>query len=104
MANETVICSYLVRAECEADFHDVLAQHWAVLSAKKYVTDDDRLILRSCDEPPTYVEIFTWVDGGAERAHGDVDLQQIWASMGPLLEERNGRPRWDFPHFLKIDS
>ena len=26
----------------------------------------------------------------------------IWEAMDPLLEEREGRPKWEFPHFARV--
>jgi hypothetical protein len=26
----------------------------------------------------------------------------IWEAMDPLLEERDGQPKWEFPHFVKV--
>jgi hypothetical protein len=27
----------------------------------------------------------------------------VWEAMDPLLEERDGRPKWEFPHFAPVD-
>jgi hypothetical protein len=48
------------------------------------------------------VEIFTWVEGGFGQAHEHPDVLAIWEPMDPLLEERDGRPRWEFPHFERV--
>jgi hypothetical protein len=48
-------------------------------------------------------EIFSWVDGGFARAHEHPDVLVLWERMDPLLEERNGRPKWEFPHYLPQD-
>jgi hypothetical protein len=102
MANQTVICTYRVRADAEEVFRRSLARHWQTLSELGFVTEEKPLVLRQIDEP-TYVEIFTWVEGGFERAHIHPDVLAIWEPMEPLLEDRNGRPRWEFPHFLPAD-
>jgi hypothetical protein len=98
MANETVICTYRVRADAENEFRALLRRHWSTLRDLGFVTDDATLILRAVDEP-TYVEIFTWVDGGFELAHEHPDVLAIWEPMDPLLEDRAGRPKWEFPHY-----
>jgi hypothetical protein len=59
------------------------------------------MVLRHLDEP-TYVEIFTWVAGGFEQAHEHPEVLAIWEPMDPLLEERNGLPKWDFPHYTPV--
>ncbi len=55
-------------------------------------------MLRHLNEP-TYVEIFTWVEGGFHQAHEHPDVLGIWEPMDQLLEVRDGRPKWEFPHY-----
>lgn len=102
MANETVICTYRVRASAEDDFSGLLRGHWTMLHDLGFVTDDRSQLLRSADEPPTYVEIFTWVEGGFQLASEHPDVLAIWERMDPLLEERDGHRKWEFPHFLPV--
>jgi hypothetical protein len=102
MAMETVLCTYRVRAAEEARFVALLSRHWKTLHSLGFVTDDESLVFRSVDEPRTYVEVFTWVDGGFDQAHEHPDVLAIWEPMEPLLEERNGLPRWDFPHYQRV--
>jgi hypothetical protein len=104
VANKTVICTYRVRRDTEAEFAGLLARHWPTLHGLGFVTDDDPLVLRRDDDSgPTYVEIFTWVENGFELAHEHPDVLAIWEPMDPLLEERDGRRKWEFPHFDKVD-
>jgi hypothetical protein len=98
MANEIVVCTYRVRHDAEEPFRQLLGRHWATLHDLGFVTDDQSIVLRHLDEP-TYVEIFTWVEGGFEQAHEHPDVLAIWEPMDPLLEERDGLPKWDFPHY-----
>lgn len=102
MAKETVICTYRVRADAEHEFAGLLHRHWTTLHELGLVTDDRSLALRHTGEP-TYVEIFTWVEGGFGRAHEHPDVLAIWELMDPLLEDRDGLPKWDFPHYLPAD-
>ena len=99
MADQTVICTYRVRADAEDEFRELLRRHWTTLHELGFVTDAESMVLRHLDEP-TYVEIFTWVDGGFSHAHEHPDVLAIWEPMDPLLEERGGRPKWEFPHYL----
>jgi hypothetical protein len=101
VANETVICTYRARPDAEEDFRQLLGRHWQILSELGFVTEDEPVVLRQSDEP-TYVEIFTWVEGGFQKAHVHPDVLAIWEPMEPLLEERGGRPKWEFPHFLPV--
>jgi hypothetical protein len=102
MANETVICTYRVRHDAEEEFGELLRRHWVTLHGLGFVTDDQSLVFRQCDEP-TYVEIFTWVEGGFGRAHVHPDVLAIWEPMEPLLEDRGGQPKWAFPHYRRVE-
>lgn len=102
MANETVICTYRVRPDGEDRFVELLRAHWATLRRLELVTEERSRVYRSLDEPPTYVEIFTWVEGGFTRAHEHPDVLLIWEEMDPLLEERGQLEKWEFPHFAPV--
>jgi hypothetical protein len=102
MANETVVCTYRVREDSEPRFAELLADHWRTLHGLGFVTDERPLVLRGSDGGLTYVEIFTWVEGGFDRAHEHPDVLMIWEAMDPLLEERDDRPKWEFPHFVRV--
>jgi hypothetical protein len=102
MTNQTVICAYRVRADAEARFLELLARHWPTLHELGFVTDEHSVIYRELDAPPTFIEIFTWAEGGYEQAREHPAVLAIWAPMDPLLEERDGLPKWDFPHYERI--
>jgi hypothetical protein len=102
MANQTVICTYRVRADAEPAFCDLLARHWPTLHDLGFVTDEPSVIYRELDAPPTYVEIFTWVESGYDQAREHPAVLAIWAPMDPLLEHRDGQPKWTFPHYERI--
>ena len=103
MAKETVICTYRVRAGREEEFTGLLERHWRTLRELGFVTEEEALVFRAADGAPTYVEIFTWVEGGFGRAHEHPDVLAIWEPMEPLLEDRGGRPKWEFPHYRPAD-
>ena len=102
MAKETVICTYRVRASSEERFLELLGRHWGRLHDLGFVTDDESLVFRGTDGGLTYVEIFTWVEGGFGQAHEHPDVLAIWEPMDPLLEDRDGHPKWEFPHFERV--
>ena len=102
MAKETVICTYRVRGACEESFLALLGRHWRTLHELGFVTDEPPLTFRGTDGGLTYVELFSWVEGGFGQAHEHPDVLAIWEPMEPLLEERDGRPRWEFPHFEPV--
>lgn len=101
MANDTVICTYRCRPENEDAFVALLGRHWSTLHNLGFVTDDKSTVLRRKDEP-TYVEIFSWVEGGFAQAHEHPDVLAIWEPMEPLLEDRDGQPKWEFPHYQPV--
>ena len=101
MAKETVICTYRVRPAAEAQFRELLGRHWQTLHELGFVTDEESVVYRGTDGGLTYVEIFTWVEGGFDQAHEHPDVIAIWEPMDPLLEDRGALPRWDFPHFVR---
>jgi hypothetical protein len=102
MPNETVICTYRVRPAEEARFLELLDRHWRTLHDLGFVTDEESIVFRGVDGGLTYVEIFAWVEGGFGQAHEHPDVLAIWEPMEPLLEERDGRPRWEFPTFERV--
>lgn len=102
MANDTVLCTYRVRADDEERFRALLAGHWRLLDRLGFVTGRAPIVYRSVDELPRYVEIFTWRDHGFERAHQHPDVLRLSEAMDPLLEDRDGHPKWDFPHFSQV--
>jgi hypothetical protein len=97
-----VICTYRVRPETEARFVDLLSGHWRTLRELDFVTDEESLVFRGRDGGLTYVEVFTWVEGGFDQAHDHPDVVAIWEAMEPLLEDRDGLPRWEFPHYERV--
>ena len=101
MANETVICTYRVRPEAEEAFTALLKRHWETLHDLGFVTEERALVFRHLGEP-TYVEIFTWVEGGFDNAHEHPRVVEIWEPMEPLLESREGQPKWEFPHYSPV--
>lgn len=104
MANETVFATYRVRAEEERPFLDLLTSHWETLRRLEFVTNEPAVVYRSVDEPPTYIEIFTWVEGGFTKAHDHPDVLTVWEDMGALLEPRHPHPMWEFPHFVRVGA
>jgi hypothetical protein len=102
MTDEAVICTYRVRPDDEERFVDLLGRHWRTPHELGFVTDEPSLVFRSLDGGLTYVEIFTWVEGGFGQAREHPDVLAIWEPTEPLLEDRDGQPRWEFPHFERV--
>ena len=102
MTQQTVIGTFRVRAEAEADFAKLLSRHWPTLRRLGFVTDEPAVVYRALDARPTYVEIFTWVDGGYEQAREHPAVLAIWGPMDALLEDREGQTKWEFPHYERV--
>jgi hypothetical protein len=68
------------------------------------VTPERPVVYRGLDESKKtfFVEIFTWKMSGAEKAHEDPAVMQIWEGMGIHMEERLGRPAMEFPHVQPV--
>jgi hypothetical protein len=102
MANETVIGTFRVRADAEGEFTALLARHWRTLNDLGFVTGEPSVVYRGVDGGLTYVEIFTWAQGGYEDAREHPSVLAIWGAMDGLLEDRDGQPKWAFPHFERV--
>jgi hypothetical protein len=46
-----------------------------------------------------FVEIFTWKDDGAERAHDHLEIRELWQQMSECVAPHEGQPAMAFPHF-----
>jgi hypothetical protein len=103
-AAHTVLATYRVRKGKEAAFRKLLARHWPVLRRMRLVTADPPTTYEGRDGKGRtfFVEVFTWrSDAAVERAHHAPEVGEVWEAMGPLCEERDGRPQWEFPHVRK---
>ena len=99
MPTATVLATYRVQPGGDGPFVDLLRRHWTTLHSLGVVTDEPATVLRSPEEPTTFVEIFTWADEGFARAREHPDVLAIWEPMEQLCEDRDGRPAMEFPHF-----
>lgn len=102
----TVVATYRVRPGKEEAFLELLRGHHPLLRRLGLVTHDAPTIYcgREDDGRPIVFEIFTWKDAQApEVAHETPELMRIWDAMGELVEERDGKPSWEFPHVERLD-
>jgi hypothetical protein len=102
VTNQTVIGTFRVRADAEAEFSELIRRHWPTLHDLGFVTDEPSVLYRSLDDDMTYVEIFTWAEGGYEHAREHPAVLAIWGPMDALLEDRAGQPKWEFPHYERV--
>jgi len=97
---EVVICTYRIKKGHDAAFLKQLARHWPTLKRQGLVTGKASTVYRGVDESKNsfFVEIFTWKARGAQNAHKDPAVMQVWEGMGVHMEKRLGRPEMEFPH------
>ncbi len=101
----TVIATYRVRGDALGAFLALLREHHPTLVRLGLATPEPAVVYRG-DEggAPVVYEIFTWVDANApEVAHETPEVMRIWEALGTLVEERDGRPQWAFPHVVRVD-
>lgn len=86
----TVVVRYEVRPERQAEFLDLLAQHWTTLWYAGLVTEETAQCYAGVelpDRPSTVFEIFTWVSPqAAATAHAYAEVAELWRRMGELCE------------------
>ena len=101
----TVIATYRVKPESESAFLDLLRAHYPTLSKLGLVTSEPPTIYRGYEDGrPIIYEIFTWKTPDApDVAHQTPEVMAIWEPMGELVEERNGRDKFEFPHCEHLD-
>ena len=101
----TVVATYRVRADKQAEFDRLLLRHYPTLKRLGLVTDEPPVIYRGFerDQQPIVFEIFTWKDPAAPgKAHAHPEVKAIWEPMGACVEDRKTGPRFDFPHVERL--
>jgi hypothetical protein len=102
----TSIAHYRVRQGREDEFLRIIDGHWETLRTLELVTDRPPVVYLGTEkgiEGPLVIEIFEWVDADASAvAHTHPRISRTWESMGPLCEERGGRPPFEFPTMRRL--
>ena len=102
----TAICIYRVQAGKEDEFFGLLRKHYPALKGAGLATDDEPIIYRGAEQDgrPIIFEIFSWKNADAPKtAHQLPEVMAVWEPMGALVEERDGRPKFEFPHVEKVE-
>lgn len=101
---ETVIATYRVPPAHEQAFVELLRRHHPTLVRRGLATPTAAQVYRGDEDGrPVFVEIFTWRDAAAvEAAHHDPEVMPLWEAMGRMVEERGGRPGFEFPHVRRL--
>jgi quinol monooxygenase YgiN len=102
----TSLAHYRVKPGCEEQFLEIIDRHTATLRELELVTDRETEVYLGAErgvEGPFIIEVFDWVDeDAAARAHTHPHVSAVWESMGPLCEERGGRPMFEFPTLRRL--
>ena len=100
----TVIAIYRVQPDREAQVLEPLNRHHPTLHGAGLVTDEPPTVYKNVEKGrPTYFEIFDWIDADAPRhAHETPEVMAIWEPMGACVEDRDGRPKFEFPHVERV--
>jgi hypothetical protein len=90
-APETVMVTYHVKPQNEAQFEQVLADAWKIYRQNNMVLSRPHLIVRDRETGGglRYVEIFTWASH-SQPEHAPAAVKNIWGKMMSLCEARNG--------------
>lgn len=102
----TVFAHYRVREGNLEEFLSLVEGHTSVLRRLALVTDTPTRVFVGADKAvpgPLVIEVFEWVDEDAStRAHTHPEVSGIWEAMGPLCEDRSGRPAFEFPTLREV--
>lgn len=106
MPNEVVIAVYRPKPGMDAALREIISTHVPTLRAIGLATARPAILLRAADG--AYLEIFEWVEGGAEKAHHDPRVMAVWnrfmetSDFAPI----STLPGADhpFPHFTAVDG
>lgn len=106
MADDLAFAHYRVRKDRLDDFLALIAKHEPVLRRLGLITDEPARVYvgEEKDGAPLVIEIFAWAgEDGSARAHTHPEVSEIWEAMGPMCEDRDGRPAFEFPHLHLVD-
>ncbi len=107
--NESVssVAYYRVKPGNMDAFLDVIDRHTATMRDLDLITVREVEIFvgeERATKGPLVIEIFDWADASASaRAHTHPRVSEVWEAMGPLCEERAGRPPFEFANLRRLD-
>jgi hypothetical protein len=88
---ETVMVTYHVKPQNEAQFEQVLGDAWKLYRQNDMVLSRPHVIVRDGESGGglRYVEIFTWASH-AQPEHAPTAVKTVWGKMMSLCENRDG--------------
>ncbi len=103
---QPVIAIYRVKPDQEDAFFALLRKHHPTLVELGLATDDPPVVYRGevrDEEGPIVFELFSWKDASSPNvAHQTPEVAKVWEAMGTMCAERNGRPKFMFPHVERV--
>ncbi len=105
--NEIVIAMYRPFAATNRQMMlELIRAHNTTLRVEGLITDRAAVLAES--EDGTFLEVFEWKPGAAQKAHGHKAVQKIWKRMEELCEFAPliSLPEAEntFPHFKPVDG
>lgn len=105
--NEFVIAMYRPYDTAnQAALKELIRQHNTTLRVEELITERPAILMQA--EDGTFLEIFEWLPGAAEKAHSHSAIQKIWKRMqeicefAPLISLQEAEET--FPHFKPVDG
>ena len=106
MPNEVVIAVYRPKPGKDAEAREIIAGHVPTLRTLGLATSRPVVLLQASDG--SYLEIFEWVEGGADKAHHDPRVMAVWNRIGETCEmlPLSALPgaQHPFAHFVAVDG
>lgn len=101
----TAFAHYRVREGSVDDFLALVGKHGPILRRLGLVTDEPTRVYLGQEKSggPLVIEIFEWAGADAvSRAHTHPEVSEVWESMAPMCEDRDGKPAMEFPHLQPV--
>lgn len=103
----TTFAHYRVREGHVDDFLALVGKHGPVLRRLELVTDEPIRVFQGHEKSgaPLVIEIMEWADEEAvATAHTHPEVSEVWEAMGPMCENRDGRPSMEFPNLRQVSA
>jgi hypothetical protein len=102
----TSFAHYRVREDRIDDFLALVGRHGPILRRLGLITDEPTKVYLGHEKKsagPLVIEMFEWTDEDAvARAHTHPEVSEVWEAMGPMCEDRDGRPAFEFPNLRPV--
>jgi hypothetical protein len=103
----TSFAHYRVRADRVDEFIALVGKHGPVLRRLELVTDEPIRVYQGHEKSgePLVIEMMEWTDEEAvATAHTHPEVSEVWEAMGPMCEDRDGRPAMEFPNLRVVST